>query len=46
MVDVLLIAPAVPDTPVGVNTMSFGVLKFARSSRLKISALNCRLNRS
>ena len=37
----LLIAPAVPDTPVGVNTMRFGVLKFARSSKLKISALNC-----
>jgi hypothetical protein len=46
VVAVLLIAPAVPETPVGVNTMRFGVLKFARFSRLKISALNCRLSRS
>jgi hypothetical protein len=46
MVAVLEIAPAVPDTPVGVNTMRFGVLKFARFSRLKISALNCSVSRS
>jgi hypothetical protein len=46
VVDVLVIAPAVPDTPEGVNTIRFGVLKFARFSRLKISALNCKFRRS
>ena len=39
-------APAVPETPEGVNTMRFGVLKFARFSRLKISARNCSDSRS
>jgi hypothetical protein len=48
----LVIAPAVPDSPVGfeavggVNTIRFGVLKFARFSRLKISARNCSCSRS
>jgi len=37
---VLLIAPAVPDTPEGVKVIRLGVLKFARFSRLKISARN------
>ena len=46
VVEVLVIAPAVPDTPAGVNTIRFGVLKLARFRRLKISARNCRLNRS
>ena len=40
----LVIAPAVPDVfvPVAedVNVIRFGVLKFARLSRLKISARN------
>ena len=45
-VDVLVIAPAVGDDPLGlvvvggVNTTRFGVLKLARLSRLKISARN------
>src|ERR1700756_4437249 len=39
-------APAVPETPVGVNTIRFGVLKLARLSRLKISARNWTDNRS
>jgi hypothetical protein len=52
VVDVLVIAPAVPDTPLGwaavggVKTIRFGVLKFARFKRLKISARNCRFIRS
>src|SRR5580700_10165513 len=52
VVEVLVIAPAVPDKPVGfvavggVKTIKFGVLKLARSSRLKISARNCKLSRS
>ena len=46
VVEVLVIAPAVPETPEGVNTIRFGVLKLARFRRLKISARNCRLNRS
>ena len=41
-----MIAPAVPDTPEGVNTIRFGVLKLARFKRLNISARNCRLSRS
>ena len=41
-----MIAPAVPETPVGVNVIRAGVLKFARFSRLKISARNCRLKLS
>lgn len=46
VVDVLVMAPAVPESPVGfaavggVKTMRFGVLKLARFSRLKISARN------
>src|ERR1700681_2330798 len=52
VVDVLVIAPAVPERPVrfvavgGVNTMRLGVLKLARFKMLKISARNCRLSRS
>jgi hypothetical protein len=46
VVDVLLMAPAVPETPEGVNVIRFGVLKLARFSKLKISARNCRLKRS
>src|SRR5215469_13209629 len=52
VVDVLVIAPAVPDTPDGfaavggVKVMRFGVLKLARFSRLKSSARNCTLKRS
>jgi hypothetical protein len=45
-VEVLVIAPAVPKTPEGVNAIRFGVLKLARFRRLKISARNCRFNRS
>ena len=44
VVEVLDIAPAVPDTPVGVKVIRAGVLKLARFSRLKISARNCRLS--
>ena len=44
VVDVLVIAPAVPDIPVGVKVISAGVLKFARFSRLKIPARNCRVS--
>jgi len=44
VVDVLVIAPAVPDVLVpaaeDVKVIRFGVLKFARLSRLKISARN------
>ena len=32
VVDVAVIAPAVPDTPDGVNVIRFGVLKLARST--------------
>ena len=39
----LVMAPAVPDKPDGVNTIRFGVLKLARFSRLKISARNCKI---
>ena len=52
LVVVLVIAPAVPETPVmflavgGVKVIRFGVLKLARSSKLKISARNWRLRRS
>jgi hypothetical protein len=52
VVEVLVMAPAVPDKPVrwvavgGVKTIRLGVLKLARSSGLKISARNCRLRRS
>src|SRR5580704_10578491 len=52
MVDVLVIAPAVPERPVrfvavgGVNTIRFGVLKLARFKILKISARNWTLRRS
>src|SRR5450432_1173988 len=46
VVDVLVIAPAVGETPEGVNTTALGKLKFSRFNRLNISALNCRLNRS
>src|SRR5438105_2610864 len=52
LVDVLVIAPAVPDRPFGlvavggVKTIRFGVLKFAWFSKLKISARNCRLKLS
>ena len=42
----LVITPAVPETPEGVNTIRLGVLKLARFRRLKISARNCRLSRS
>ena len=44
--DVLVIAPAVPESPVGfvadggVKIIRFGVLKLARFSRLKNSARN------
>src|SRR5579859_4238790 len=46
VVVVLVITPAVLETPDGVNATSFGILKFARFSRLKISARNCRFSRS
>ena len=46
VVEVAVIAPAVPDTPEGVKVIRFGVLKLARFSRLKISARNCRVRRS
>ena len=42
----LVITPAVGDTPVGVKTTAFGVLKLTRFSRLNSSARNCRFNRS
>ena len=45
-----MIAPAVPEVfvlaPDAVKVIRFGVLKFARFSRLKISARNCRASRS
>jgi hypothetical protein len=37
-VAVLVIAPAVPESPEGVNTMRLGVSKVARFYRLNISA--------
>src|SRR6185437_15211559 len=40
VVEVLVMAPAVPETPVGVKTMRLGVLKLARLRRLKSSARN------
>ena len=40
----LVMAPAVPDTPVGVKVIRLGVLKLARFRRLKISARNCRFS--
>jgi hypothetical protein len=40
VVEVLVIAPAVGETPDGVNTTALGKLKFARFNRLKISARN------
>ena len=46
VVDVLVIAPAVPETPVGVKTIRFGVLKLARLSRLKNSVRNWNRRRS
>jgi hypothetical protein len=39
-VDVLVITPAVGETPVGVKVMAFGVLKLARFRRLNNSARN------
>src|ERR1700747_479672 len=48
LVDVLVMAPAVPDRPLGlvvvggVKTIRFGVLKFVWFSKLKISLRNCR----
>jgi hypothetical protein len=39
-------APAVPETPVGVKVMRLGVLKLARLRMLNNSARNCRLRRS
>ena len=46
VVDVLVITPADPDTPGGVNVIRLGVLKLARLRILKISARNCKFNRS
>src|ERR1700732_4090693 len=46
VVDVLVMAPAVGETPEGGKTTGFGKLKFARLRRLKISARNCRFSRS
>src|SRR5215831_14235505 len=46
VVEVLVIAPAVPETPVGVKVIRLGVLKLARLRMLKNSARNCRLSRS
>src|SRR5713101_8895442 len=40
VVDVLVITPAVGETPEGVNTTALGRLKFARLRRLNISARN------
>src|SRR6476646_4822766 len=42
VVVVLVITPSVGETPDGVNTTSLGMLKFARLSKLKISARNCK----
>ena len=46
VVEVLVIAPAVPETPVGVKTIKLGVLKLARFRRLKSSARNWTVSRS
>src|SRR6516225_1712976 len=46
VVEVLVIAPAVPETPVGVKVIRLGVLKLARLRMLKNSARNCKLKRS
>ena len=52
MVDVLVMTPVVPESPVGfvavggVKTTRFGVLKLARLSRLKNSARNCKRSRA
>ncbi len=46
VVEVLVIAPAVPETPVGVKTMRLGVLKLARLRRLKSSPRNSAVMRS
>jgi hypothetical protein len=40
VVDVLVITPAVGETPVGVKATAFGALKLARFRRLKSSARN------
>jgi hypothetical protein len=40
VVDVLVITPAVGETPVGVKVIAFGVLKLARFRRLNNSARN------
>jgi hypothetical protein len=39
-VDVLVMTPAVGETPVGVKVMAFGVLKFVRFNTLNNSARN------
>jgi hypothetical protein len=41
---VLVITPAVGDTPDGVNATAFGVLKLARFSMLNGSVRNCKLS--
>jgi hypothetical protein len=52
VVDVLVMTPAVPESPVGfvavggVKTTRFGVLKLARLSKLKNSARNCKRSRA
>src|SRR6267378_4621072 len=46
VVEVLVITPAVGETPEGVKTTALGRLKFARLSRLNISARNWRFSRS
>src|ERR1700737_1428073 len=46
VVEVLVMAPAVGLTPDGVKATPLGGCKFARFSRLKISARNCRLRPS
>src|SRR5260370_17587354 len=46
VVDVLVITPAVGETPVGVKVRAFGVLKLALFRILKISTRNCTLSRS
>lgn len=40
VVDVLVISPAVGETPLGVNTTAFGVLKFGWLRKLNNSARN------
>src|SRR5438477_9805880 len=46
VVEVLVMAPAVGETPEGVKTTALGRLKFARLRRLNISARNCRFHLS